>query len=344
MLAKIPSIPRFSPAHRNPQKQRSYSTAFKMTKMYKGEIAPRTGQDMSEQNGVIESRSTGEQTSLLANGNSIVGPSSSDESRVEFNGHEPTTRQRTESAAAEHSFDSGKASSSASHSCVSTIPTSPTDVATVTAAPPVVEEASRKHVKKVAHDCYVDLAQQLSPELERAWETKIYPWLDTILLHSMDDLNYISAELVMAGVKDGGSMYPTILVMCRDLAQKESIEELVKRCSFIPKNVQRRILIFDILQCTTRSLITNAFTGRFLGRRIGIDVDDAHDANVLYANVAKILTIASDTPSVFCTIGGMLSINGKLYGLTTAHPFAALGDEGQVAPIATSGMQLWILL
>ena len=191
----------------------------------------------------------------------------------------------------------------------------------------------------MAHDCYVDLAQPLSPELERAWDNKIHPWLETNLLHSMEDLNCISVELVMAGIKHDGSISPTILVMCRDLAQKESIEEMLKSCSFIPRNVQRRILIFDILRCTTKTLIANSPTERYLGRQIAIGIDDAHGAYALFANVAEVLPVASDRPSVFCTIGGMLSVNGELYGLTAAHPLAGSRDEDQATPIKTSGMQ-----
>ena len=347
ILDKIPSIPRFSLPSQSLQKQRSDSTAFKMTKISKTAIVPKTGQDWPQQKWVNGFRSKGKQRSLLPNESSTAGHSRSDGDQIESNGCTPTTSQRIESVAVEHSSHSGEASTSVTNGCVSAIPVgavvpAPTD--TATAGPPVVEEPSRKHVKKMAHDCFIDLAQSLSPELERAWDNKIHPWLDTNLLHSMEDLNCISVELVMAGIKHDGLISPTILVMCRDLAQKESIEEMLKRCSFIPKNLQRRILIFDVLKCTTETLIPSPPTEGYLGRQIVINVDDADGANVLYANVAEVLPVASDRLSVFCTIGGMLSVNEKLYGLTTAHPFAASGDEGQAPPIETSGMQVCVLL
>ena len=160
----------------------------------------------------------------------------------------------------------------------------------------------------------------------------------------MEDLNCISAELVMAGIKHNGSISPTILVMCRDLAQKEHIEEMLKRCSLIPDSVQRRILIFDILKCTTKSLIADSPTERYLGRQVATKVVDAHGANVLFANIAEVLPVASDRLSVFCTIGGLISVNGELYGLTAAHPLAASRDEGQATPIETSGMQVGVPL
>ena len=325
ILDKIPSIPRFSLSSQRLQKQRSHSTAFKMTKISKSAMVPKDKQKLS-----------------LSNENSTAGSSRSDGNHVESNGHTSTTAQRIESVAVEH--HSGEASSSVINAGVAASLEAPAPLDTTTDGPPLVVETPRNHVKKMAHDCYVDLAQPLSPELERVWDNKIHPWLDTNLLHSMEDLNCISAELVMARSEHDGSISPTILVMCRDLAQKESIGEMLKRCTFIPKNVQRRILIFDILKCTTKTLIPNTRTERNLGRQVVINVDDADGANVIYANVAGVLPVASNRLSVFCTIGGMLSVNGNLYGLTTAHPFAASRYEGQVTPIEVSGMQICVHL
>ena len=354
ILDSIPSIPRFNLPSKSPQKQRSDSTAFKMTKISKTAIVPKTGHDLPQQNWVNGFRSKGKQRSLLSNESSTAGHSRADRNQIQSNGHTPTTSQRIEPIAVEHSSHSGEASISVNNSCVSTLPAVPAPVDTATAGPPVVEETPRKHVKKMAHDCYVDLAQPLSPELERAWDNKIHPWLDTNLLHSMEDPNYISAELVMAGIKHDGSIFPTILVMCRDLAQKESIEEMLKRCTFIPKNVQRRILIFDILKCTSKAFIASPSSERllgrmflrrlFLGKQITIDAGYTHDAFVLYANVARVYPATSERLFVLCTIGGVLSVNGKLFGLTTAHPFAASGDEGQTTPFETSGMRACVLL
>ena len=349
ILDKIPPIPRFSLPSKSLQKQRSNSTALKMIRISKTAIVPKTGHDLPQQKWVNGFRSKGKQRSLLSNESSTAGHSRANGNQIQSNGHTPTTSQRIEPVAVEHSSHSGEASTSINNSGVSAIPVVPAPVDTATAVPPVVEETPRKHVKKMAHDCYVDLAQPLSPELERAWDNKIHPWLDTNLLHSMEDPNCISAELVMAGIKHDGSIFPTILVMCRDLAQKESIEEMLKRCTFIPKNVQRRILIFDILKCTSKAFIASPSSERHLGRmflrrQITIDAGYAHDAFVLYANVARVYPATSERLFVLCTIGGVLSVNGRHFGLTTAHPFAASGDEGQTTPFETSGMQVCVLL
>lgn len=338
IFSKIPSIPRFSPASHNAQKQRPYPTTFKMTRLFKSATVPSPGKDRSRQNGANEFRSKGKQKLLSINEISKAGPSRSTETRVESNGDNSAARQRIEPAAVEHSYRSGEASTSAINSHASAVPIAHTNFKTATADSLITDEASQKHIKKMAHDCYVDLAQPLPSELERAWETKIYQWLGTNLGHSMDDPNDMSVELVMAGVKDGGSMYPTILVMCRDLAQKESIDVVLKRCSLIPKNVRRKILIFDIRKCTSGGSVAKPPTERFLGRQIAVDLDDTSNATVLYAKAARIFTSADAELFIFCTIGGMLSINGKLYGLTTAHPFAAPGSEGRAMPLRTSGM------
>ena len=347
ILDKIPPIPRFIFPSQSLQKQRSDSTAFKMTKISKTAIIPKPGQDRPHQKWVNGFRSKGKQRSLLPNGIPTAGSSRSDGNQIESNGHTPITSQRIEPVAVEHSSHGREASTSVNNRVESALPvfSAPADTAdTASTGPPVVEETPLKRVKKMAHDCYVYPDQPLSPELVRAWVNKIRPWLDTNLLHSMEDPNFISNELVMAGIRHDGSISPTILVVCRDLAQKESIEEMLKRCTFIPKNVQRRVLIFDIRVCGSKTFTASTPSKRFLGRQIAVKIDGAHGVNVLYANVAEVLPVASDRLSVFCTIGGMLLVNGNFYGLTTAHPLAASGDESQTTPTETSGMQVGLLL
>ena len=342
ILAKIPSIPHFSPASQNPPKQRPYFTTLRMAKLSKIALVPKTGHEQSQQNGVNQFRSKGRQKSILVNQNSSAGPSESYKDHIESNGHEPTTRKEIEPVAAEHPSYSEEAAASAPCGYVSTVSVTSEAPASATTTPPVAEKSLRRHVKKMADDCYVDLARSLSSDTQLAWDTKIHPWLETNLLHSLDDLNCISAECVMAGSRDGSPMDPTILFMCRDLAQKQSIGKLLDRCPFIPTDVRRKIIVFDILKCTSGKLGANRPTERFLGREIAIHFDDAHNAHILYANVARTIPATSDEPSVFCTIGGMLTVNGKFYGLTTAHPLAALGNKGQATPIVTPGMKLWI--
>ncbi len=338
MLANIASIPRLTPAAQDAHKQRSHFLAFKMTRINQGTIAPQTIRDQSKQTAVNETGSNGKERSLSANDRSNMAHSGPDETSMESNGHEPTTGQGVGLVAAEHPLHSEEASTSATGNCVSTaLPTSAAAVSTTAAAPPVIEETSRRHVKKMADDCYVDLAHPLPPGLERTWDAKIRPWLECNLLHSMDDSNCVSIECVMSTTKDRGLLCPIILFMCRDLAQKKSIEELLKICTFIPKDVQHRTIVFDILKCTSR-IHSHPPTGIFSGMQVAIDFGDVHTANVLYANVARIIPVSSNRLSVFCTIGGILSVNGKCYGLTTAHQFAASGNGSLETPTATPGM------
>lgn len=335
IFAKIPSVPHFISAPRKPNNRPSNSTLFKMTKMPKSAIVPEIENDPAKQNGLSEWRYKRKQKSLLNYETSSVAPVESDETRIEPSGHKTNTEQGKEMLVAERLFHSGEASTSAIDSSV-TAPSAA--AASATATPSVVEKTSRKWVKKMAHGCYVDVEQPLSPEIERAWESKILPWLDINLVHLFDDVDGISRECVMAGIKDEGSMYPTILVVCRDMAQEERINDMLKRCPFIPIDVQCRIIIGDIVKCTSKTPIANPIIETIVGSLITIDFDHANDANVLYANVARIFPVASEDLSRSCTIGGMISVNGRLYGLTTAHQFAALSPERQATPIVTPGM------
>ena len=342
ILAKIPFIPRFGPACQIPHEQRPYSMAFKLAKIFKSVIDHKTGHDQSKQNEVNEFRSKGKQSSILASQNSSADPHGSYENHIESNGHKTTTRKGNEPVTAENPSHSEEAAACAICGYLSTVPVTSEPAALETAAPPVAEKNLRRDVKKVADDCYVDLARSLSSDTQLAWETKIHPWLETNLLHSLDDLHCISAECVMAGIRDGGPMDPTILFMCRNLAQKQTIGRLLDRCPFIPRKLQRRIIVIKIFKCTSAKLGAYRPNGDFRGREMAIHFDHAHSAHVLYANVARIIPIASYDPTVFCTIGGMLTVNGTFYGLTTAHPLADFDDRRRATPTVTPGMHFWI--
>ena len=311
------------------------STLFKMTKMPKSAVVPKIENDRAEQNGSSESRYKRKQNSLSNHETSSMAPVESNQTRIEPSGHKTETGEGKKLFVAERPFHREEVSTSAKNNSV-TAPSAA--AATATATPSLVEKISRKRVQKMADDCYVDTEQPLSPEIERAWETKILPWLDNNLVHSFDDFDGISRECVMAGTQDEGPMCPTILVMCRNVAQKEEIIHMLCKCTCIPKNVPRKIIIQDILACTSKTPIADPLIERILGRTIAIDFDDANDANVLYANVARSAPLASEGVSRSCTIGGIISVAGRLYGLTTAHPFAALSPGGQATPIVTPGM------
>lgn len=110
----------------------------------------------------------------------------------------------------------------------------------------------------------------------------------------------------MAGITDDSTMDPTILSMCRDLAQKQSIGKLLQRCPSIPRNVRRRIIIFDVPNCKSGKLGANRPTERFLGREIAVHFDDAHNAHVLYANIARtiplpMMSLLFSVPLVVCS-------------------------------------------
>ena len=131
ILDKIPSISRFSLPSQRLQKQRFHFTAFKMTKLSNSTIVPKTVQDSPQQKWVNGFRSKGKQRSLLHIENSTAGHSRSDGNKLDSNGHTPTTSQRIESVAVEHSSHSGEASTSVANSHVSAIPVVPAPVDTL---------------------------------------------------------------------------------------------------------------------------------------------------------------------------------------------------------------------
>ena len=108
------------------------------------------------------------------------------------------------------------------------------------------------HCKKIASDCFVELALPLPTELEHEWEYKICDPLSDAICRSVDA--EVTIECVMARPSSNGMVMPTVLLMCSMPKHKRRIEKILRRCKYIPKVFRLKVAVLENHRCTLGSM------------------------------------------------------------------------------------------
>ena len=204
------------------------------------------------------------------------------------------------------------------------------------------EQKDSFYLKTVAPDCIVDFTRRLPTALEREWNLKVEgPLLDAIsrLLPG----EYVTVELVMARSSENGEAKPTVLSMCSLLEHETQIRREIHRilstCDYVRSRIRLKVAVLEISLCTPGS--SSAGLDPVPQNEtiiVEISTSEAGEDTVLFGKLAKLYREKDIDSTAFSTIGGVVSVGGILYGLTTAHGIRSLGTRPQEGPRA-SGMK-----
>ena len=128
------------------------------------------------------------------------------------------------------------------------IPTSVQIAGNLTATSNDRGHISSIHCKKIANDCFVELAVPLPIELEHEWDHKICNPLSDAICRSVDA--EVTIECVMARLTSNGRVMPTVLLMCAMPKHKSQIEKILRGCKYIPKSFRRKVAVLNNHRCT----------------------------------------------------------------------------------------------
>ena len=201
------------------------------------------------------------------------------------------------------------------------------------------EQDSLLHCKAVASDCIVDFALSLPTALEHEWDLKLCGPVVDAIRRSHPDADF-TVELVMARSSVFREAEPTILSMC-SLSEHQGqiqrqIENILRRGDYVHNSTRVKVVVLDIERCTPGSL--SAALGAVLHDEeilVDIAISKAGENSVLFGTLAKLYREKDVDSTVFSTIGGVISIEGSLYGLTTAHGLRSIGTRQQEGPRAS---------
>ena len=160
---------------------------------------------------------------------------------------------------------------------------------------------------------------QMNEELLSLWSEQILPRLKLELLHHLHNGTWLP-EFLMVG-KGPDKLKPCILVTCGDDATRKIVEKLYKKLKWLREKLKQTRITFIAVTRKISLCVSNYDAGswsRVLTDTCKIVV--SNDTTTLCGQ--RILLIALDrSTSACCTFGGVLTVNGRLYGLTTGHPF-----------------------
>ena len=112
---------------------------------------------------------------------------------------------------------------------------------------------------------------------------------------------------------------------------------MISKCDYIPDCLMRKVVLLDHTTCGHGSMCSSEKQAS-KNARIVVEkaVDDTDEGAILYASLIKIYSVKDSCSPAFSTMGGVIYMDGKSYGLTTAHAIRAVGYQRQQAPQVSS--------
>ena len=227
---------------------------------------------------------------------------------------------------------SPQAEANASHPS-SVISGNTTYVRAETQSSATIEQTSSTGCKEFAHDCFLDSDLALPVTLQQEWESRIAASLCDAINQSLPDADF-TLECVMARSSRKGSSKPTVLLMCSESRHRKPLKKILRDCRYISsKKFERKVILLDNEICASGNELSGSDTP-LPGEDAVVEIaaSNAGARSVLFASLAKIYFEKDAVSTVTATIGGVISIAGVLYGLTTAHGIRTVGSRQQDSP------------
>lgn len=163
---------------------------------------------------------------------------------------------------------------------------------------------------------YINPTAPIPVEMKNKWEQELNPRLIEELRRL--NLDYGCADLFIAGRKEH-QLAPTIAVLCTSLESKRNIAKRLKSSKLSAEFASLDIRLEILVDCN-------------FGLKGSLDFlfsDPEFPVEVLISETARHLKCvlirskeSSNQNAVCTTLGGLVAINGKLYGLTVGHTFS----------------------
>ncbi|KAI9672490.1 MAG: hypothetical protein M1817_003256 [Caeruleum heppii] len=179
---------------------------------------------------------------------------------------------------------------------------------------------------ELSSDLHVAAGLKLPAECRKAWDDSYHYRVRNALKRHLSGDRLGSLECLMAGVTGTrAAMRPTILIMCLETSDKRLIEQALSNAGFEASSFTVRVVTLEVCKSseTAQSEDTpNNEVGRIVEARLL-----RGNPTLCGVQVRLLLDELTATQSPDFTIGGLLSVKGSLFGLTTAHAFTSLGMQ-----------------
>ncbi|EXJ60139.1 hypothetical protein A1O7_04291 [Cladophialophora yegresii CBS 114405] len=160
----------------------------------------------------------------------------------------------------------------------------------------------------------------IADELLAVWTRQIKPRLSAVLQRSIPSGTCVQ-EFMMAGRRPD-ALKPMLVITCGNIKIKKLVEKSFKSQGWLQQLLKTHHIVFIALVAEA-----SESSGPASNEVDTVRCEDAYTVQSLPFGIATScgleLLIAGDhsQPRQRCTLGGLLVVNGKLWGLTARHPF-----------------------
>jgi hypothetical protein len=153
------------------------------------------------------------------------------------------------------------------------------------------------------------------------WASQIRHRLSAVLLHKIPKGTCLQ-EFMMVG-KKANALKPTIVINCGDAEIKKKVEKAFKSQGWLQDLVKANGIMLVALVAPTPLSAGPALSPTNTASLSECCSIQMHDSAATSCGLPLLVNASSTHPQRYCTLGGLLIVNGKIFGLTARHPFEA---------------------
>jgi len=161
----------------------------------------------------------------------------------------------------------------------------------------------------------------IDEKIASVWASQIRHRLSAVLLHKIPKGTCLQ-EFMMVG-KKVNALKPTIVINCGDAEIKKKAEKAFKSQGWLQDLVKANGIMLVALVAPTPLSAGPALSPTntaSLGECCSVQMRDSATTS---CGLPLLVNASSTHPQRYCTLGGLLIVNGKIFGLTAGHPFEA---------------------
>jgi hypothetical protein len=174
----------------------------------------------------------------------------------------------------------------------------------------------------VVQKFHVSPSMPIDEKIQSIWTQQIRPRLSAVLLHRIPTGTCVQ-EFMMVG-KRPEALKPTLVITCGDKQTKKRVEKSFKSLGWLQELLKANGIMFVTLVAKTSLSAGLALDPtNILRLSYSCSVKLPHDPAATSCGLPLVVNASEARPERHCTLGGLVIVNGEIFGLTARHPFKA---------------------
>jgi hypothetical protein len=205
-------------------------------------------------------------------------------------------------------------------------PSTITTTSTVTEPPPRDSTAATSVLSLpqvfVVQKFHVSPSMPIDNKIQLIWTQQIRSRLSAVLLHTIPTGTCVQ-EFMMVG-KRPNALKPTLVITCGDAETKKRVEKSFKSQGWLQELMKANGIMFVALVAKTSLSAGPALYSPDMDRLSECcSVQLLNGPAATSCGLPLLVNPSEAQPQRHCTLGGLLMVNGEIFGLTAGHPFKA---------------------